>query len=174
MVAPARLRRTLRHLFYPRWQVRRLFPPATLERIASAIRASERQHRAELRLVVEGGMDAIPVWRGYAPRDRAIELFSQLGIWDTAENCGVLLYVQLVDHDIEIVADRGVSAVVSQAEWEAVCERMEKAFRAGRYDEGALEGVAAVTALLARHFPSADGTARNELPDQPLVLCGGS
>lgn len=161
--------RCARHLFHPRWRLRRLFPAATLDRIEAAIRESERTHRAELRFVVEGGLDVIPVWRGLTPRERAVELFAQLRVWDTAENNGVLIYVQAVDRDIEIVADRGLAALVPQHEWDAACRRMEDDFRAGRYDSGALEAVRAVTAVLARHFPPAPHDA-DELPNRPLVL----
>jgi uncharacterized membrane protein YgcG len=168
MVAPNDLRRAARHLFYLRRQLHRLFPAATLDRIEAAIRDSERRHRAELRFVVEGGLDVIPVWRGLTPRDRAIELFSQLRVWDTAENNGVLIYVQLADRDIEIVADRGLGAV-SQPEWDEICRRMEEAFHAGAYEAGALAAVSAVSAVLERDFPPAAHDA-DELPNRPLML----
>ena len=104
-----------------------------------------------------------------APRERAIEVFSRLRVWDTAHNRGVLIYIQLVDRDIEIVADRGINAKVEQREWEEICHRMESAFRAGRFEAGALEGIREITALLARHFPPRD-TNPDELPDRPVVL----
>ena len=161
--------RTVRHLFYPHARLRRVFPAAALDRIEAAIKESERTHRAELRFVIEGGLDAVPVWQGLTPRDRAVELFSQLRVWDTAENNGVLIYVQVVDRDIEIVADRGLSAAVPQSEWDAVCRRMEEAFRAGAYEAGALDAIAAVSAVLSKYFPPAAHDV-DELPDRPLVL----
>lgn len=168
MVAGERMRRTMRHLFFPR-RLHRLFPSGALDRIEAAIRDSERTHRAELRFVVEAGLDVLAVWRGLTPRDRAIELFSELRVWDTAENNGVLIYVQLADRDIEIVADRGLAGPVSHQEWEDICRRMEDAFRAHRYEAGALEAVAAVSRLLARHFPPAPHDI-DELPNRPLIL----
>lgn len=173
MVGPHDVARSARHLFFPRLRVRRCFPAATLARIEAAIRASERAHRAELRFVVEGALDVVPVWQGLTPRERAVELFSQLRVWDTVENSGVLIYVQLADRDIEVVADRGIAAKVAQAEWDAVCRRMEAAFGAARYEAGALEALAEITALLARHFPVRDGANPDELPDAPVILPGG-
>lgn len=161
--------RAVRHLFYPRRQLRRIFGASTLDHIEAAIRDSERTHRAELRFVVEGGLDIVPVWRGLTPRDRAVELFSQLRVWDTAENNGVLIYVQMVDRDIEIVADRGLSAAVPQREWDEVCRRMEDAFRAGAYEAGALDAIKAVSTLLSRHFPPAPHDT-DELPNRPLII----
>src|SRR5438132_1397711 len=114
--------RTLRHLVTPDWAARRAFPSHVLRKIEQAIKASERQHDGELRFAVEG-----PLPLGFLnTRKRAEALFSQLGVWDTEHNSGVLIYVQLVDRRIEIVADRGIAARVEQAEWSAICRSMEK------------------------------------------------
>ena len=161
--------RALRHLFAPAWIVRRALPSTSLDRLEAEIGASETHHRGEIRFAVEGALEFLAVLRGLAPRERALQMFSLLRVWDTEENSGVLIYVQLVDHDIEIVADRGIAARIEQAEWDAICHRMEEAFRAGRFEEGARTGVADVTKLLVRHFPAG---VRNpdELPDRPVVL----
>jgi uncharacterized membrane protein len=161
--------RALRHVFSPPWHLRRAFPQDVLDRIEAAVRESEIRHRAEVRFAVEGALEFLPVARGLTPRERALEVFSLLRVWDTEENSGVLIYVQLVDRDIEIVADRGVASQIAQDEWEAICHHMEVAFAAGRYEEGALTAIAAVTALLVRHFP-AGSLNPDELPDKPVVL----
>lgn len=161
--------RTLRHLFTPAWVVRRALPQAALDRIQAAIAASEKRHCGEIRFAVEGALDFIPVLRGLTPRERALEVFSLLRVWDTEENTGVLLYLQLVDHDIEIVADRGIARRIDQNEWEAICRRMEEAFRAGRYEEGVRTGISEVSDLLARHFPAGAENV-DELADKPALL----
>jgi uncharacterized membrane protein len=163
------LARALRHLFAAPWIVRRAFPQPALERIEDVIAASETRHRGEIRFAVEGALDFLPVARCLAPRERALETFSLLRVWDTEENTGVLIYVQLVDRDIEIVADRGIAARIAQPEWDAICRRMEQAFTARRFEEGALTGLEEVTALLERHFPAGDRNP-DELPDSPVVL----
>jgi uncharacterized membrane protein len=162
-----RLERYLKHIFMPHWLALRPFPAATLRRIEQAVKTSERSHRGEIRFALEG-----PLPLGHlrvTPRHRAREVFAQLGVWDTEENTGVLIYVQLVDRAIEIVADRGIAKRVPPAEWEAVCRTMERAFKAGEYEQGALDAIAAVTTILAREFP-ATGAHPNELPDKPAVL----
>ena len=169
MVTTSRLARGLRHLLQVDARVRRAFPRATLARIEAAVRASEARHRAELRFVVEGALEPWAILRGLTPRERAVELFSALRVWDTAHNNGVLIYVQVVDRDIEIVADRGLNACVAADEWDAVCRAMEDAFRRRDYARGAEEGIAAVTAILERHFPPVDGDA-DELPNAPVLL----
>lgn len=163
------LRRIVKHLLAPDWLVYRAFPRAALKRIEAAIRQSEAAHRGELRFVVEAGLDLLPLLRGLTPRRRALDVFSRLRVWDTEENSGVLIYVQLVERDIEIVADRGISAKVEQATWDAVCRRMEDAFRARRFEQGVLDGIREITALLGRHFP-ARGANPDELSDRPVVL----
>lgn len=161
--------RILKHLLTPHWVARRAFPRSALVRIERAIRESEKTHDGELRFAVEAGLHVLPLAKGLGPRERARQVFAQLGVWDTEHNSGVLIYVQLVDRRIEIVADRGVNARVGQEAWDAICRRMEQAFRAGRFEEGALHGIEAITALLARHFPPS-GANGDELPDRPVVL----
>ena len=164
-----KLRRIARHLLVPHWFALRPFPASVLARIQSAIGSSEVKHDGELRFAVEGGLHLASLWRGQSPRGRAIELFSQLRVWDTENNSGVLIYIQLVDRRIEIIADRGINAKVAQASWDGICRRMEAAFSHGQYEQGALAAIDEVTALLARHFPPSVINP-NELPDRPMVL----
>lgn len=163
------LARIFRHLITPQWVVRRAFPPSVLARVEAAIAASEASHRGELCFVVDGSLDLLPLIKGLTPRERALQVFSEMRVWDTEENTGVLIYVQHIDRDIEIVADRGMSARVPQSEWDMVCQRMEEAFQVGRYEHGLLTGIERVTALLTRHFP-ARAVNPDELPDKPRML----
>ncbi len=162
-------KRILKHLFAPHWVCNRAFPAAALAAIEAAIGASENCHDGEIRFAVEAGLHPQPLWQGQTARRRAEELFASLRVWDTAHNSGVLIYVQLVDRRIEIVADRGISARVEQPQWDAICRRMEAAFRERRFEAGALAAINKVTALLAQYFPP-QGDNPNELPDQPVVL----
>ena len=155
------------------WQVNRVFPRQTLIAIEQAIKASAAAHVGEIRFAVEGALHSTPLFKGQSARERALEVFSQLRVWDTEHNNGVLIYVQLADRNVEIVADRGFTGRVSPAEWEAVCRLMEEHFRAGRFKEGSIAGVDAIGNLLARHFPPNPGQAaqsRNQLPDRPTLL----
>jgi uncharacterized membrane protein len=159
--------RGIRHLATPAWTVSGVFSKEALARIEEAIAATERTHGGEIRFAVEGNLSARELWRGATARDRALEVFAQLGVWDTEANNGVLIYVLWADHDVEIIADRGFNTKVTNEEWSAVCRNMEAHFRAGDPIRAVVEGVHAVGALIARHFPAAD---RNELPDEPVVL----
>jgi uncharacterized membrane protein len=161
--------RTLRHLLLPDWWPLRHWPGPLRARIQEAIRRSETLHQAELRLVIEAGLPLACLKATHTARDRAIELFARLGVWDTEENSGVLIYLQLIDRRVEIVADRGIHARVGQAFWDQVCRDMEAEFRAGRMEAGALAAIAAITAVLVAHFPAAADN-RNELPDDVVVL----
>lgn len=164
-----KLGRIARHLLVPHWVALRPFAASVLGRVESAIGGSEVKHDGELRFAVEGGLPLASLWRGQSPRGRAIELFAQMRVWDTEHNSGVLIYVQLVDRRIEIVADRGINAKVDQASWDGICHRMEAAFGQRRFEQGSLAAIDEVTALLARHFPPA-GINSNELPDRPVML----
>ena len=161
--------RVTRHLFALPGSVARAFPASSFSGIERAISACEKAHGGEIRFAVEGALDPLPLLRGQTARQRAVQAFAELGVWDTEQNNGVLLYLLLADHDVEIVADRGFNGKVASAEWEGVCRAMESALRAGRYEAAVTEGVAQIAGLVARHFPPRRREP-NELPDQPAVL----
>ena len=163
------IRRITRHLLVTDGQVGRAFPRGTLNKIEQAISASENAHAGEIRFAVEGALDGAPLFKGQSARDRAIDLFSQLRVWDTQDNTGVLIYLLLADRAVEIVADRGIHARVAAEEWTKVCHQMETAFGKSDFEGGVLGGVQAVTQHLVQHFPGGVRNA-NELPDTPLVL----
>ncbi|HVI55248.1 MAG TPA: TPM domain-containing protein [Luteibacter sp.] len=164
------MQRIAANLFGAWFQIGRQFGPETLDAIAGTVSAGEATHRGELRVAIESRLPFSAVASEVTARDRAAMLFAHLRVWDTDDNCGVLLYVLLAEHRIEIVADRGIAKAVTAAEWEAITGHMREAFAEGRFREGVQIGVAEAGALLARHFP-ADGRAReNQLPDRPLVL----
>jgi uncharacterized membrane protein len=161
--------RFLRHLFASRWRTRRSFTDEVDAGIEAAIRAAEARTSGEIRFVIETALDPLAAGRGHAPRARAHEIFGQFRVWDTELRNGVLIYVLVADRDVEILADRGAAAMIPAAGWEAAARRMEEAFRAGRYREGAIAGVEAVGGLLEKHFP-AGAQDRDELPNQPTLL----
>jgi uncharacterized membrane protein len=161
--------RLLQNLTTTHFALRRRFPPATLSAIDAAIGASERGHRAEIRCAIETALPVGELFRGVTSTARATDVFSGLGVWDTAENNGVLVYVLLAERNIEIIADRGFVGRVAPAEWEGICHEMEDAFRAGRYESGTLFALERISALARRHFPAA-GEDRNELPDRTVLL----
>jgi len=165
----ADIKRIGRHLLQHRWRERRNFPPKVLAAIEAAIKAGEATHSGQVRFVVEGALDGAPLFRNQPARERALDVFSQLRIWDTAHNNGVLIYLLLADRDVEIVADRGIHAHVGTAGWEKICVEMETEFRAGNFERGVIKGIEAVSRQLAMHFP-ATGAGRNELPDAPVVI----
>lgn len=163
------LKRICKHLLLPPWTMRRTFSAAALQRIEDAVAASERSHRGELCVVIEHTLDLMPLLRGQTPRERARDVFARRGVWDTAENSGVLLYINWADRDIEIVADRGISASVDNGIWEDICRHIEIAFRAGRFEAGVLEGIGQITQQLICHFP-VTGTNPDELGNRPAML----
>jgi len=163
------LGRTLRHLLSSQTRVRQAFPTRSLDAIERAVQASEAGHSGEIRFAVEGGLDGAPLWRGASARERALELFAELRVWDTEQNNGLLIYLLLADRAVEIVADRGLHGRVGEPEWRLICAQMEAAFKAGHFEAGVLAGIAAVSLHLQRHFPPQAGD-RNELPDRPLLL----
>jgi len=163
------LRRLLRHLGTTHRAQRRAFTPAISQAIADAVRWVEQRHQVQIRFVVEAALDPWLLWRRQTPRERAIELFSLLGVWDTARNDGVLIYVLLADRAVEVVVDRGISAVVPAATWATICRRMEASFARRDYQHGALAAIRAVSAALDE-VTSTTADQGFGLPDEPLLL----
>lgn len=161
--------RTLKHLFSTRGGTRARFPAALEQAVSAAVSRAEARTSGEIRFVIETALDLSDLWSGITPRERALQVFAQLGVWDTELRNGILIYVLAADRDVEIVADRGAATRISPTEWEAVCRLIESHFREGRFQDGALAGVEAVGGLLEREFPSHSGN-RNELPNQPTLL----
>jgi len=159
------LARLWRHSITTRASVGRVFPASTLAAIEAAIVASERRHAAEIRFVLEPALSWREICDGLAPRTRAVQLFAELGVWDTAANNGVLIHVLYADHAIEIVADRGFETV-APAHWREICATAEAEFRAGRFEAGSLALIERVGALAAERFPGTGGG--DELPNAPL------
>src|SRR5579859_5569849 len=168
--SPMNWRRFLRHLFTDHRSVKRAFPRSAMSAIEKAIGEEERRHAAELRFAVEASLPLGELLRGVHPRARAVECFSRLRVWDTEHNSGVLIYVQLADRRVEIVADRGIHVRTGDAAWKAICGGMQREFARGRFEEGAVLGIRAIGDLLAAHFPAGAGGDANELPDRPVVL----
>lgn len=163
------LKRLLRHTLTPGWRVRHLFPTRAMHAITRAIHDCESQHRGEIRFAVEASLEVSALLRKQTARERAIAVFAQLGVWDTEHNNGILIYVLLADHDVEIIADRGINRHVGREAWETICREMELDLRQGRLQEAVLHGIHAVSAHLAHHYPG-QGEKINELPDQPIIL----
>lgn len=159
--------RILRHRWVDETDTARALDAAALERLESRVAASERRHRGEIRLCIEAGLPLSYLWRGATPRERALTMFGKLGVWDTEQNNGVLIYLLLAEHAIEIVADRGLAQRVPQAHWDALVGGMRDDFRAGRFEDGLARAVDAVDEMLVRHFPLGAGQPNpNELPDR--------
>ena len=160
--------RAIRHRWLDERDAARAFGADGLARVTERIGASERRHSGEVRVCVEAGLPWSYLWRGAGARERALAMFGKLRVWDTEANNGVLIYLLLADHAIEIVADRGLARHVSVAQWQAITDVMRSAFRTGRFVDGLLAAIDAVDALLVAHFPHDGGAPNpNELPDRP-------
>ena len=163
------IQRIWRHFAMTPARANQSFSRATLGVIERAIKASETAHMGEIRFVVEGALETASLFGGQSARERALDLFSKLRIWDTEHNSGVLIYLLLADRQVEIVADRGIHAKSGRHAWVTICATMESAFKKSNFEDGAVQGIDAVTRELTEHFP-AEVAHQNELSDKPLVL----
>jgi len=165
------LKRFLRHRLWDEEDARRVLPTEALARLQQRVADSEARHSGEIRVCVEASLPLSYLWRDAPARERAVTMFGKLRVWDTEHNNGVLIYLLLADHRIEIVADRAAARCVAPDHWQLLVDAMGDAFRAGRFEQGLNDAIDAVDTLLVQHFPRDAGAAPrlNELPDEPLL-----
>ncbi len=163
--------RLLRHRWLDESDSQRALPPDVLERLTARVAASEKRHSGEIRICVEAGLPASYIWQNLDARDRAVMMFSKLRVWDTEQKNGVLIYLLLAEHRIELVADRGIARKVGTEEWAGMVAHLSDALKAGKYEDGLTTALEEVSAVLVREFPlGRDQADSNELPDAPVLL----
>ena len=163
------VKRITQHLLFPKYRLRSLFNADTINLITLATKASERRHSGQICFAVEGSLSLSELMKNEAPRNRAIDVFSQLRVWDTECNNGVLIYVLLADKAVEIIADRGVNKVVDLSTWADVCKKVESNFSEGDFRKGSLIGIESVGVILENFF-ACNSSLKNEIPDSPILL----
>lgn len=163
------IQRLLHHILTWGFAVRRVFPEPVLHAIQAVITEGEKRHRAEVRLIIEPSLGTQAIWNGISSRDRARELFSLYRVWDTEENCGVLVYINLADRQVDIVADRGVGRVIPSSCWQTICAKMTKGFARNDFHDSTIAALTQLNTLLQEHYPD-DGSRHNQLSDQPIIL----
>lgn len=164
-----KLKRALRHLFTTSRAGKKAFPEATLQAIQEVITEGEKLHRAEVQLIVEPSLPLSEIWEGTSSRERAIDLFSLHRIWDTEENSGILIYIDLADHQVEIVADRGIDHITTSDEWASVCRTMTSGFAQGSYQDSVIAALKLLNDILHDHLPDTENLP-NQLPNRPIIL----
>ncbi|CAG9179367.1 TPM domain-containing protein [Cupriavidus pampae] len=164
------LKRALRHWGTGQGSARKAFPPEAQHRLQVAVHAGEQHHRGELRVAIETSMPVGHAWAGVTPRERARMLFGALEVWNTEDHSGVLLYINLADHAVELLADRGIDARVSQTAWRQICDDLARGLARDLSVGPVLDAIARIHALLIEHYPANGGHNPNELDDRPFVL----
>ena len=159
--------RLLSHALTTRGTVRKALPADSMNALERTIGMAERGSSGQIRLVVEAAWPLLHV-KHLGPRARALEWFTELRVWDTEHNNGVLIYLLFAERDVEIVADRGFNKLITGEQWEAICRTMEARFVKGEFEAGLTEGVNTIGDLLREHFPADMGG--NEQPDRPVLV----
>lgn len=167
------IKRIIRHTLTPGWVTRRIFDYNAMEQIETAIAEAELGHSGEICFAIESGLSTREVWVGKTPRQRAMEVFCALHVWDTELNNGVLLYLEMADKDVEVIADRRAAKRISNKDWKAVCDVVENAAKNDKHVDGVIKAINQIGQLLRQQFPITDSqqsTDKNELSNKPTIL----
>jgi uncharacterized membrane protein len=168
-IARWNIKRWCRHLCALPSAVKKHFSHDAIQRIEAAIASSEALHSGEIRFAVEAKLSFLELIARKTAQQRVLEVFSELRVWDTAQNNGVLIYLLVADHDFEILADRGIHQHVGSAGWAQISHQMELMFRQGQFEAGVIYGISKISEHLIQHYP-AKGENHNELPNTPVIL----
>jgi len=162
--------RIFKHLLHLPWLVHTKFPPQTLRKIEACIQKSETEHSAEIRFAVESSLGFFDLLQDTSCFDRGVDVFSELRIWDTENNNGVLVFLLLADRKVEIIADRGLNDKIDKEEWLAICQVMEKSFSQHHFEIGVIEGINHITETLAKYYPKIKQNKIDELSNKPVIM----
>lgn len=136
-------------------------------RLTDAISEAEQGHQGEIRLIIE---NHLPIGSAYRQDSlsRAVDLFGLYKVWDTSHNTGILVYVNLCEHSLQIIADRGIDGKAHN-DWQALCDQALTKFKQKQFEQGLTELIAHLGKILNTHYPS-DDISGNELPNRPIYL----
>lgn len=157
------------NLFSEWFQLSRWFTASKMRHIRDVIAEGELHHAGELCFAVEARYSFLAVLNGIQTRQRAEQVFSSLGVWNTADNSGVLVYLQIAEHRIEIVADRGIALKVPAAQWTNLCTEFADKMHEMTADQAVLDCLMKINALLIQHFPASADNPK-ELANEPIIL----
>lgn len=137
--------------------------------LSQAVSQAEIGHRGEVFLVVE---NTLPLSIAYRQNsyDRAIQVFSDYRVWDTADNTGVLVYLNVCEHRLEIIADRGIYQYVMPSVWQAMCDKALEGIKTGKAVLALSELLQDIGALLRQYYQLEADKYGNELSDTIVYL----
>jgi len=107
----------------------------------------------------------VKTWRA---SNLARRQFLENNLHHTEAEVGVLIFVSEIEHYVEIIADRGVSQYIADAEWAEIIATLTKQVAAGKTLEGFLGCVEASGKLLETHLPAT--SSKDELPNHMVVI----
>ncbi|GAC1610549.1 MAG: TPM domain-containing protein [Aquirhabdus sp.] len=165
----ANFSRWFRQSFYMPWLASRRFDRTARAVIEEAVSNAEVGHAGEIRVVIEGHLPlGTALYQGTTGRAR--DLFASLRVWDTAMNSGILLYINLCEHRVEIVADRGVNAKIEPSRWQTICQAVTTKLSAEEYQQGVVLGIEMIGVTLTEYYKVLESEAGNELSNAAIFL----
>lgn len=161
-------KRWLKHFFYLP-ATKRYFNKQDQHVIAQAVKDAEHGHIGEIQVVIEGHL---PSHQAYYQntRLRAQQLFAELGVWDTEQNSGILLYLNLCEQKVEIVFDRGIKKATTIDVWQQICDLIVQDLKNKKYREGVVLGVTKIGAVLNSFYSNNYVDLSNEIENSPIIL----
>lgn len=71
-----------------------------------------------------------------ATRKRAENAFLEEEVFNTRHRTGIMIFVSFFEHEVMVIADRGISKVVEQKEWDRMVQKIIEKIRMGKVTDG--------------------------------------
>ena len=160
--------RTLKHWALSPIPVKCSFPEEALGEITQCIEKAETTTSAEFEVIIERSLPLDILKSNSVAHTRAEQLFAQYRVWDTEDNNGVLIYLNLSDHAIELVLDRAAARLFTQEQLDVIVHKMSEKFQQKLFAKGICEAITELAKVLSAHFPNKP--VNDPLPNSPIIL----
>ena len=97
--------------------------------------------------------------------ERAMRAFVEEEVFSTRERTGILLFISLFEHRIEVIGDTGINQKVTPEEWTDVVLRIREGIKAGKVADGLVAAIGMCGTLLERGGVEIRPDDVNELSD---------
>ncbi len=139
-------------------KAKEFFSAEEMDDIHGAIEWAELDTSGEIRVHIEDSCVGDPM-------ERAKEIFTRLGMEQTALRNAVLFYVAIENRKFAVFGDIGIQEKVGAGFFDSIKQVMLNHFREGQFTDGLYEGITTTGEQLKKYFPRGQHS-KNELPDE--------
>jgi uncharacterized membrane protein len=137
-----------------------------LNKIKDEVANVERTTSGEIRLSLR---EKRSFWEKlYQPHELAVKDFEKLGMADTKDKTGIMIFIIFGEKFYDVLADEGIYSKISNDTWNKLETKLTDEFSQGNFLQGILHIIERMGEVLSAEFPRESDDV-NELPDEVVV-----